>query len=115
MKTKNPDHPIRKTLKHLALASAMGAAAFLGAAVHAQTLPVSANLALWVDASQLTPGTVTTVPNLALGGSGSCSTSGRAPQSRHFHSPQTTTNPANSPHLVTSKISSQEIAIQCPE
>ena len=32
MKTTNPDHPIRNTLKHLALAAAMAAALYFGAA-----------------------------------------------------------------------------------
>jgi len=41
--------------------------------------PVTANLALWVDASQLPAGAVTTVPNLAPGGSGSFATVGTAP------------------------------------
>ena len=54
MKTPNPDHPIRKTLKHLALASAMGAALYFGAAPANAAPPVTADLKLHLDASALT-------------------------------------------------------------
>ena len=53
MKTPNPDNPIRNTLTHLALASAMGAALYFGAAPASAAPPVTADLKLHLDASQL--------------------------------------------------------------
>lgn len=58
MKAPNPDHPIRKTLKHLALASAMGAALYFGAAPASAT-PVTTGLSLWLDASDASTMTLT--------------------------------------------------------
>jgi hypothetical protein len=53
MKTTNPDNPIRNTLKHLALASVMGAAMYFGASPASAAPPVTADLKLHLDASQL--------------------------------------------------------------
>ena len=54
MKTPNPDHPIRNTLKHLALASTMGAALYFGASPANAAPPVTTDLKLHLDASQIT-------------------------------------------------------------
>ncbi|MCF7674221.1 MAG: Ig-like domain repeat protein [Akkermansiaceae bacterium] len=54
MKTPDPDHPIRNTLKHLALASAMGAAMYFGASPASAAPPVTTDLKLHLDASQFT-------------------------------------------------------------
>jgi hypothetical protein len=54
MKTPNPDHPIRNTFVRLALASTMGAAMFFGASPATAAPPVTADLKLHLDASQLT-------------------------------------------------------------
>ena len=53
MKTTNPDHPIRNTLKHLALALTMGAAMYFGAAPASAAPPVTTGLTLHLDASTL--------------------------------------------------------------
>ncbi len=53
MKTPNRDHPVRNTLKHLALASTMGAALYFGAAPASAAPPVTTGLKLHLDASTL--------------------------------------------------------------
>jgi hypothetical protein len=58
MKTPNPNHPIRTTFARLSLASALGAAMFLGASPASAT-PVTTGLSLWLDASDASTMTLT--------------------------------------------------------
>ena len=54
MKTPNPNYPVRNTLRHLALASTMGAAMYFGASPASAAPSVTADLKLHLDASQIT-------------------------------------------------------------
>ncbi|MCF7675043.1 MAG: Ig-like domain repeat protein, partial [Akkermansiaceae bacterium] len=80
MKTPIPDHPIRNTLKHLALASTMGAAMFFGASPASAAPPVTAGLKLHLDASALTGlndgDTVTTWTDVSGSGNNATATAG---------------------------------------
>ena len=82
MKTPNPDHPIRNTLKHLALASTMGAALYFGAAPASAAPPVTTDLKLHLDASAivtLSDGDPVTTWTDSSGMGGDVTTLGSAP------------------------------------